>query len=146
MFFTIEPIGPAPAGDPRNLVLHLSQTGSVSSSPPSAARPTETPARTPATTPSQTAARRYSDIFAAARAGTVDDVKHFLDSGTDVNAKNASGETPLHGAAQYQSNVEVVKFLVSKGGDVNAKTNGGDTLLHLAALCRGVKIPRFSRL
>ena len=43
--------------------------------------------------------------------------------GSDVNAKDDKGYTPLHGAA-YVGDNEVVKYLVSRGADVKARSHG----------------------
>jgi ankyrin repeat protein len=62
-------------------------------------------------------------------------LKYLVEEGASVNEKNNSGETPLHFAAQSNSNVDVLKYLVAKGADVNAKNGEGATLLHFAAQC-----------
>ena len=49
-------------------------------------------------------------------------------AGTDVNAKNISGQTPLH----CSWTKEVTELLIAKGADVNAKDNNGSTPLHYA--------------
>jgi len=69
-------------------------------------------------------------IHQAARIGRIDAVKQHLAAGTDVNAKDVVGMTPLH-RATYQGYKEIV---IAKGADVNAKggVNGG-TPLHWAA-------------
>jgi len=75
----------------------------------------------------------FTDIFAAAQEGTVDDVKSFIDKGVDVNTKDKYGQTPLH-IAVGRENIEIVKFLVSEGkANVNVKEVDGKTPLHLAA-------------
>ena len=53
----------------------------------------------------------FKDIFEAARSGTVEDVKSFVEKGVDVNIKNANGSTPLHLAALADS-LPVVKYLI----------------------------------
>ena len=60
-------------------------------------------------------------------------VQYLIDQGADVNAKDDTGNTPLHRAAANGNN-EAVKFLVSRGADVNAKSSNSGTPLHLAAL------------
>ena len=56
-----------------------------------------------------------------------------LDSGADVNAKGASGWTPLYWAAR-NGHTEMAHLLIDHGADVNAKNNyDGWTPLHLAA-------------
>jgi ankyrin repeat protein len=58
-------------------------------------------------------------------------VKQHLAAGTDVNAKNKYGFTPLHDAAM-NNRKEVVELLIDKGADVNAKMEDGDTPLDWA--------------
>ena len=72
-------------------------------------------------------------IHDAARIGRIDAVKQHLAAGTDVNAKDVVGMTPLH-RATYQGYKEIAELLIAKGADVNAKggVNGG-TPLHWAA-------------
>ena len=63
------------------------------------------------------------DIHKAAKDGNIKAVKQHLAAGTDVNAKNDIGRTPLHFAA-WKGHKEVTALLIAKGADVNAK--GGD--------------------
>jgi len=59
-------------------------------------------------------------------------VKEYLDAGTDVNATNHLGWTPLQVAAQEGLN-EIAELLIATGADVNAKRGDtGWTLLHYA--------------
>ena len=51
-------------------------------------------------------------------------------AGTDVDAKNDDGMTPLH---YVGGRMEVAKLLIAKGADVNARDNYGDTPLHYSA-------------
>ena len=59
-------------------------------------------------------------IISAAIDGNIEAVKQHLAAGTDVNAKDKYGRTPLHAAAVGGSK-EVVELLIAKGADVNAK-------------------------
>jgi len=72
-------------------------------------------------------------IRKAVRDGNIEAVKQYLDAGTDVNAKDENGVTPLHQAAFYGQK-EVVELLIAKGADVNAKEEDGWTPLHFAAM------------
>jgi len=67
-------------------------------------------------------------IHQAAKDGNIEAVKQHLADGTDVNAKNDRGRTPLHDAAE-----EGQKEIAEIGADVNAKNNLGGTSLHEAA-------------
>jgi ankyrin repeat protein len=66
------------------------------------------------------------DIHQAAREGYIEDVKQHLAAGTDVNAKNQRGLTPLHAAA-VNGHKEIAELLIAKGADVNAKMDNGST-------------------
>ena len=57
-------------------------------------------------------------------------VKRHLDKGSDVNAKDENGVTPLHYAAEGGYN-EIVELLIDKGVDVNTKDNLGRTPLDM---------------
>ena len=56
-----------------------------------------------------------------------------LERGTDPNARNIVGATPLHYAVYYSGDPALVVLLIDAGADVNAKTNFGDTPIHWAA-------------
>ena len=72
-------------------------------------------------------------IHEAAALGNIEVVKQFLDSGTDVNAKDETGGSPLDEAAGWGRN-DIVELLITKGADVNAKfDDDGSTPLHLSA-------------
>ena len=70
-------------------------------------------------------------IHAAAHQGIIEAVKKHIASGTDVNAKNSGGWTPLHIAA-YEGHKEIAELLIAEGADVNAKDDDGDTPLDYA--------------
>ena len=75
----------------------------------------------------------YENIVEAARRGTVEDVKFFVEKqGVNVNAKNQYGGTPLHTAALANPNLEVLMYLISQGANANIKDNTGFTPLDLA--------------
>jgi len=80
--------------------------------------------------------RLHTDIFSAAKKGTVDDVRYFVEKrNIKANEKDDSGWTPLHEATQNNANVEVLKYLVSQKADVTAKDNNyGATPLFFAAM------------
>ena len=67
-------------------------------------------------------------IHDAAKAGNIEVVKRHLAAGTDVNAKNKLGETPLYDAVG-QGHKEIVELVIANGADVNAKDIHGMTPL-----------------
>jgi len=69
-------------------------------------------------------------IHDAAYDGNIEAVQHHIAAGTDVNAKNKYGLTPLH----YAANKEIAELLIAEGADVNAKDDNGSTPLHGAAV------------
>ena len=70
-------------------------------------------------------------IIKAIRKGNIEAVKQHIAAGTDVNAKDEDGLTPLHYAA-YCGHNEIAELLIAKGADVNAKDNAGTTTLDWA--------------
>ena len=69
-------------------------------------------------------------IEVAAELGNIEAVKQHLDDGTEVNAKDENGLTPLH----FAKTKEIADLLISKGADVNAKEAKNQiTPLHWAA-------------
>ena len=70
-------------------------------------------------------------------------LKFLLGQGVDVNAKNQSGETLLHAAAFYLSDVEIMQYLVSVGANVNVKDDYGRAPLYSAAYFNSVEALQF---
>ncbi len=72
-------------------------------------------------------------LLEVAKKGNIEEVKQHIAAGTDVNAKDKHGYTPLHNAAGNglrKSHKETVELLIAKGADVNAKNDSGWTPLH----------------
>ena len=75
-----------------------------------------------------------STIHQAAYQGNNEAVKRYLEAGTDVSAKNKSGDresTPLHYAA-VRGHKETAELLIAEGADMNANSDNGETPLDLA--------------
>ena len=80
-------------------------------------------------------------IWTAAKRGILDKVKHFVTSGTSVDARAKGGVTPLHEAAEA-GQLEVANWLLDSGANINAKTDpqpgypGAQTALYLAVTAK----------
>ena len=61
----------------------------------------------------------------------MDGVKYLVQLGADVNAVDARGYTPLHGAA-YIGNNELIQYLVDHGADVKAVAKDKNTVADMA--------------
>ena len=72
-------------------------------------------------------------IYNAANDGNIEAVQQHLAAGTDVNAKNDFGSTPLIAAA-HEGHKEIVELLIAKGADVDAMNEAEVTSLHYSAL------------
>ena len=65
---------------------------------------------------------------------TLQGVRRELDSGASATDKDVfDGWTPVHYAAQYNTDPEIIALLLELGADVNSKTDLGRTPLQLAA-------------
>ena len=60
------------------------------------------------------------ELIVAAREGDLDRVRSLLESGADVDARDATGATALVAAA-YRNYVDVARRLIEAGADVNTK-------------------------
>jgi len=77
----------------------------------------------------------YKGLIAAARVGSLRDVKYFLKHGANPDLTDDTGRTALHYAAQLgMAGMRVMKMLLTAGADPNIQDNHGLTPLHLAAL------------
>jgi ankyrin repeat protein len=70
-------------------------------------------------------------IHDAVEKGNIEAVKQHIAAGTDVNANNVGGRTPLYWAA-YGGHKETAELLIAEGADVNAKQRNGSTPLDMA--------------
>ena len=64
----------------------------------------------------------------AANNSNTDVVKHLIEMGTQIEAKNEFDQTPLH----FADNVDIARSLVQKGAKIEAKDAAGWTPLHHA--------------
>jgi ankyrin repeat protein len=80
-----------------------------------------------------------NSIWNAAKTGNIDGIKSQLAEGTDVDARDFTGATPLSIAA-VAGQAEASKFLIGKGADIDVKSNDNQTPLHGAAFLGRVEI------
>jgi hypothetical protein len=74
-------------------------------------------------------------LFQAATSGTLQEIETRLKHGADINERNKNGETPLHRAAAFNTNVAILNALITNGAHLNAKDKDhGQTPLHYAVL------------
>jgi ankyrin repeat protein len=71
-------------------------------------------------------------IHDAARQGDLDALTMLLDQGVPLEARDATGETPLL-AASLAGRPKLVAVLIEKGADIRARNDRGLTPLHAAA-------------
>ena len=75
-------------------------------------------------------------LHAATLQGNLDAVRRHIDAGSDLNAKDAYGSTPLVVAATF-GKTDAARALIDAGADMTITNNEGSTPLHIAAfLCR----------
>ena len=120
---------PAPEAKPDEPV---AEVPSQPSPPPAEVKPVEPVAEASQPEP-QTAKAPDISIHDAAHTGNIEAVKKHLAAGTDVNAKDEDGYTPLYAVAGG-GHKEVAELLIAKGADVNAKDKKGWTLLQHAVM------------
>jgi ankyrin repeat protein len=88
------------------------------------------------------------DLFAAAAKNNTAEIEQLLAAGTNVNARDQAGWTPLHKAmerlasaptartpadAEIVAAAKTVELLLSRGADVNARARNGIAPIHYAA-------------
>jgi len=90
----------------------------------------------------------FTDIFSAAKEGTVDDMRYFVEQNKSAIYMTDNNDwTPLHYVVAQNSNVEVLKYLISQGANVNAKNKATEAMtdltpLHIAAYKGDVEIAK----
>jgi ankyrin repeat protein/TPR repeat protein len=83
------------------------------------------------------------NLFEAVENNNIEEVRKFLESGADVNAKDEDGNSPLHLVAE-KGNKEIAELFIFKCADINADVNAvnenTETPLHKAAFYGKKKI------
>jgi hypothetical protein len=87
------------------------------------------PTTLPPPPPVTVSANLDSELIQAVEKGDVVKVRSLLEKGTNANAKDSRGATPLHKAAS-QGNVHIAQLLIKHGADVNARNEHGASPLH----------------
>lgn len=80
-------------------------------------------------------------LHMAALTGNVQAVRQHIAAGSDLNAKDAFGSTPLIVAVTF-GRTEVAKALIEGGADLDLTNNDGGTALHAAAFLGRTEIVR----
>jgi ankyrin repeat protein len=70
-----------------------------------------------------------SDLVSASRCGKLDEVRKLVNSGSDIEQRDANGCSALYMAALY-GHEEIARFLLSCGADTEAATDSGATPLY----------------
>jgi|GEM_PF-6799524 len=72
-------------------------------------------------------------LFDASEKGDLQGIDDVLEKGADVNARNATGHTPLMMAVMRKKD-DAIELLIGKGANVNAKNDNGKSVLWFADL------------
>ena len=74
------------------------------------------------------------DLWAAARAGDLQEIKRYIKEGRDVNALDKTFQISAMSWSVLHGQIEAVRLLIEKGADVNIKNGDGSTPLHSAGV------------
>jgi len=80
-------------------------------------------------------------LHAAAEEGNIDTLKSLLERGADINARDASKQTPIDGAA-VKGHVDVVRLLIERGAQVDLCDKWGRTPLQFSSRYGHVEVSR----
>ena len=81
-------------------------------------------------------------FLAACSSGDVDEVRHYLKLGVNINTTNIDGLTALHQAC-IDANIEMVKFLIENAADTDVQDNEGWTPLHAAVSVGNLEVVKY---
>lgn len=79
------------------------------------------------------------ELFNAINNNDVNEVRRWINSGVDINAKNICGNTPLIEACMID-NYEIAEVLIEAKADVNAESDLGYTAMMEAYINKNIKI------
>lgn len=74
---------------------------------------------------------RYENIFEAAKAGDIADVRLWLQLGAPIEMKRENNLTPLLVSLKY-SHADLARLLLSRGANANARSDEGWSAIHYA--------------
>ncbi|MBF0280911.1 MAG: ankyrin repeat domain-containing protein [SAR324 cluster bacterium] len=80
----------------------------------------------------------YTDLFAAAVRGNINQVKSYIVAYENVDIRDSYGRTPLHVAA-YGGHHDVMRILVASGADPNALENDRYDIVTIAAVANDLQ-------
>jgi hypothetical protein len=75
---------------------------------------------------------QWTCLMEAAYFGHFDICRLLVDKGAQMEAKDVSGDTPLHWAA-CSGHIEIFRLLCDRGADIESRNNRGGRALHFAA-------------
>ena len=93
--------------------------------------------------PSQSEIAAYTGLHLAVAQGDFAAAKQLLESGSDINAQDSGGRTPLM-VATYKKSKDIARFLIAHGADINALDAQHYDMLTLAAVLNDVDLVRLA--
>ena len=81
-----------------------------------------------------------SDGFAELiRAPDPNVITAFIEAGADVNARDEYGKTPLHWAAESNTNADIINLLIEAGADGSLESDDGRTPFDYAKVAGAIQ-------
>ena len=89
--------------------------------------------------PSSSQVAAYEGMFKAAYEGDLQELTRLLSSGSDIEARDPNGRTPLHVAA-YASHENAVELLIRQGANADALDNQDYDIVTIAAVADDLEV------
>ena len=89
--------------------------------------------------PSASQVAAYEGMFKAAFEGNLAELRKLLASGSNIEARDPNGRTPLHVAA-YASHENAVELLIQQGANANALDNQAYDIVTIAAVADDLEV------